>query len=142
MTREMTREVAQTPGREMELRQKQAVGQESTRPGWTFRPDVDIVERPEEFLVTADLPGADDRHVEVRLENGLLSIDAALATQPDPAWTPLYAEYRSGGFHREFRISDAIDADEIEARMVDGVLELRLPKRSQLLPRQINVRTG
>jgi HSP20 family molecular chaperone IbpA len=78
----------------------------------------------------------------VRLENGLLTIDGSLAAGPDSAWTPLYAEYRFGGFHREFRLSEAIDTDGIEARMTDGVLEVRLPKRSQHRPRQVSVRAG
>ena len=129
-------------GRELRPQEKQALEREGMRPGPVFRPDVDIVEQKDAFVVTADLPGVDDRHVDVRLENGLLTIDATLAAEPDSAWTPIYAEYRFGGFHREFRLSDAIDADEIEARMVDGVLEVRLPKRSQLRPRQINVRAG
>jgi HSP20 family protein len=129
-------------GGELQPRAKQALEREGVRPGPVFRPDVDIVEQADAFLVTADLPGVDDRHVTVNLENGLLTLDAALATEPDPAWTPVYAEYRLGGFHREFRLSDAIDAAEIEARMTDGVLEVRLPKRSQHRPRQIKVRAG
>lgn len=121
---------------------KQALEREGIRPGPVFRPDVDIVEQKDAFVVTADLPGVDDRHVEVHLENGLLTIGGSLAAEPDASWTPLYAEYRFGGFHREFRLSEAIDADGIEARMTDGVLELRLPKRSQHRPRQISVRAG
>lgn len=138
----MASETTTQQGRELRPQEKQVIEREGMRPGLVFRPDVDIVEQKDAFLVKADLPGVDDRHVEVRLENGLLSIDAALAMEPDPAWTPIYAEYRAGGFHREFRLSDAIDADEIEARMIDGVLEVRLPKRSQHVPRQINVRAG
>lgn len=129
-------------GRELRPREKHALEREGVRPGPVFRPDVDIVEQKDAFVVTADLPGVDDRHVAVRLENGLLTIDATLASEPDSAWTPVYSEYRVGGFHREFRLGEAIDADGIEARMVDGVLEVRLPKRSQHRPRQINVRAG
>jgi HSP20 family protein len=121
---------------------KQALEREGIRPGPVFRPDVDIIEQKDAFVVTADLPGVDDRHVEVHLENGLLTIDGALAAEPEATWTPLYAEYRFGGFHREFRLSEAIDADKIEARMTDGVLEVRLPKRTQHRPRQISVRAG
>lgn len=138
----MASETTIQQGRELRPQQKQALEREGMRPGPVFRPDVDIVEQKDAFVVTADLPGVDDRHVDVRLENGLLTIDAASAAEPDRAWTPVYAEYRSGGFHREFRLSEAIDADAIGARMVDGVLEVRLPKRSQHRPRQINVQAG
>ena len=127
---------------DLQTRTKQAVEREGTRPGPVFRPDVDIVERPEEFLVTADIPGVDEDHIDVKLEEGVLSIDADLAETPDPSWTRVYAEYRLGGYHREFRVSDAIDADRIQATMRDGVLQLHLPKTEKHRPRQIEVRAG
>jgi HSP20 family protein len=138
----MANETTIQQGRELRPQGKQALEREGMRPGPVFRPDVDIIEQKDAFVVTADLPGVDDRQVDVRLENGLLTIDGSLAAAPDSAWTPLTAEYRFGGFHREFRLSEAIDTDEIEARMTDGVLELRLPKRSQHRPRQVSVRAG
>ena len=123
----MTNQTTTQEGRELRPQVKQALEREGIRPGPVFRPDVDIVEHKDAFVVTADLPGVDDRHVDVRLENGLLTIDATLAVEPDVAWTPLH---------------EAIDVSEIGARMVDGVLEVRLPKRSQDVPRQIHVRAG
>jgi HSP20 family molecular chaperone IbpA len=127
---------------DLQTREKQAVEREGTRPGPIFRPDVDIVERSEEFIVTADLPGVDREHVSIQLEDGVLAIDAELATAPDPGWTPLYAEYRPGGYHREFRLSDAVDEGRIRATMRDGALELHLPKTERHRPRQIAVQVG
>lgn len=126
---------------EMQSREKQAVPQEHTRPGLVFRPDVDIAERPNEYLLFADLPGVDERHVNVRLDDGMLSIDATLSAEPSSDWTPLYTEYQVGGYHREFRLSEQIDASKITARMRDGVLELHLPKTERGRPRTIEVRT-
>jgi len=127
---------------DLQTQEKQALEREGTRPGPVFRPDVDIVERPDEFLVTADVPGVDERNIDVRLEEGVLSIDARLAAQPDPSWTPLYAEYRLGGYQREFTLSEAIDAEGIQAKMRDGVLELHLPKSQRHRPRQIEVQSS
>src|SRR5262245_49175580 len=138
----MANQVPSEQGRQLQPREKHAVGREGTRPGPTFRPDVDIVEQKDAFVVVADLPGADDRHVEVRLEDGLLSIDARLASEPEASWSPLHAEYRLGGYHREFSLSEAIDADAIEARMTDGVLQVRLPKTSRHQPRRITVQAS
>lgn len=133
----------ETTGRsELQTREKQALEREGTRPGLIFRPDVDIVERRDEFLVTADLPGVDESHVDVKLEEGVLSIDASLAVEPDPSWTPVYAEYRMGGYHREFRLAETIDPEKIQAKMRDGVLELHLPKTDRHRPRQIAVQSG
>jgi HSP20 family molecular chaperone IbpA len=132
----------ENPTREIETREKQEVEREQTRPGIVFRPDVDIVERTGEFLVMADLPGVDDQHVDVRLENGLLSIRGDLAVEPEAEWQRLYDEYRVGSYYREFALSDQIDVNGIEASMKDGVLELHLPKAEKHRPRSIEVKAG
>jgi HSP20 family molecular chaperone IbpA len=126
----------------LETQEKPADLREGIRPGPVFRPDVDIVERSDEFYVTADLPGVDEAHVRVHLEDGVLSIDAEPATAADPAWTQVYAEYQMGGYHREFRLTDAVDEERIKATMRDGVLQLRLPKTERHRPRQITVQAG
>ncbi len=125
--------------REIQTREKQAVEREATREGVLFRPDVDIVERRDAYVLTADLPGVDEEHVKVRLEDDVLSIDASLAVEPAADWVPLYNEYRLGGFHRQFRLSDRIDASKISARMRNGVLELELPKAEAVRPRRIPI---
>jgi HSP20 family molecular chaperone IbpA len=127
---------------DLQTREKQALEREGTRPGLVFRPDVDIVERPEEFLVTAEVPGVDEDHVDVKLEDGVLSIDARQAAKVDSTWTPIYAEYRPGGYHREFTLSEAIDTEAIQAKMRNGVLELHLPKSQRHRPRQVQVESG
>jgi HSP20 family molecular chaperone IbpA len=132
----------QTTSQELELRAKQALQQEATRPGPIFRPDADILERSDAYVIYADLPGADEKTVQVRLERGQLQLDAELATRPDPGWSPLHAEYRIGGYHREFLISDEIDPDGVSASMRDGVLELILPKSRASRRRTIDVRSG
>jgi len=130
------------PSTELRTREKRHVEREGTRPGLVFRPDVDIVEQSDAFLVLADLPGVDDGHVDVRLEEGVLSIEARPASEVDPSWTPLHEEYRVGGYRRQFHLSDGIDANRIQARMRHGVLELRLPKAEKHRPRQIEVQTS
>jgi HSP20 family protein len=137
----MANELTTTPN-DLEAREKRALEEEGTRPGPVFRPDVDILERRDAYLIYADLPGVDDQHVQVRLDKGVLSLDAELATAPEPGWNPIHSEYRVGGYHRQFRLSDEIDATAVSARMRDGVLELRLPKQERHQPRQIAVQAG
>jgi len=127
---------------QIQVRDKQAVAGESTRPGPVFRPDVDILERTDAYVIFADLPGADDKHVDVRLEKGILSLDARLATQPEPDWSPVHVEYRIGDFHREFRISEDVDPGAVSALMRNGVLELTLPKSETHRPRTIAIQAG
>ena len=124
--------------REIEAREKSELETESTRPGLVFRPDVDILERPDAFVIHADLPGASEETVDINLEKGVLTLDARLAEEID-GLRPVHAEYRSGGYHREFRISEDIDPAAVSARMKDGVLELLLPKSEKRQPRRIAV---
>jgi HSP20 family molecular chaperone IbpA len=115
------------------------VREESTRPGPVYRPDADILERADEYLIRVDLPGADEGSVQVRFEKDVLSIRAGAAAPPDPAWTARHAEYEPGGYAREFRLADGIDVDSIRASLKHGVLELHLPKTSRRRSRSIQV---
>jgi len=131
-----------TEAKALEAREKQELQGETTRPGPVFRPEVDILENADGFVIYADLPGVDDKSIDVRLDQGTLTLDAQLATLPEPGWTPLHAEYRVGSYHREFRISEGIDASGVSAKMHNGVLELQLPKSAQHRPRAIPVQAG
>jgi HSP20 family protein len=126
----------------LQAREKQELQEESTRPGAVFRPDIDILENPDGYVVYADLPGVDDKSVDVRLDRGTLTLDGRLATLPETGWNPIHAEYRIGSYHREFRISEDIDTAAVSARMHNGVLELVLPKSAARRPRAIQVQAG
>ena len=126
----------------LQAREKQELQEESTRPGAVFRPDIDILENPDGYVVYADLPGVDDKSVDVRLDRGTLTLDARLATLPETGWNPIHAEYRIGSYHREFRISEHIDTSGVSAKMQNGVLELVLPKSANRRPRAIQVQAG
>ena len=118
---------------------RRPVPEEGTRPGPVYRPDADILERADEYLVRVDLPGADEPSVQVRFEKDVLSIRAGAAALPEPAWTPRHSEYEPGGYAREFRLADGIDVDSIRASLKHGVLELHLPKTGRRRSRSIQV---
>ncbi|HEV8129404.1 MAG TPA: Hsp20/alpha crystallin family protein [Candidatus Eisenbacteria bacterium] len=126
----------------LQAREKQELQEESTRPGAVFRPDIDILEDRDGYVVYADLPGVDDKSIDVRLDRGTLTLDARLATLPETGWNPIHAEYRIGSYHREFRISEDIDTAGVSAKMHNGVLELVLPKSANRRPRAIQVQAG
>ena len=126
----------------LQAREKQELQEESTRPGAVFRPDIDILEDRDGYVVYADLPGVDDKSIDVRLDRGTLTLDARLATLPETGWNPIHAEYRIGSYHREFRISEDIDTAGVSAKMHNGVLELVLPKSAERRPRAIQVQAG
>jgi HSP20 family protein len=137
----MTNQVT-TPSQEMQSRAKQPLSREGTRPGPLFRPDVDIIEHPEEFVVCADLPGVDQSGVSIELADGVLKIDANLSERPETGWRPVYREYQTGGYQRAFVLAESIDVAKIRAEMSDGVLTLHLPKVERHKPRRIPVSRG
>ncbi len=118
---------------------RQPVREEGTRPGPVYRPDADILERAEEYLLLVDVPGADEKSLQVRFEKDVLSIEAGAAALAEPSWTPRHAEYQPGGYAREFRIVDGIEVEAIRATLRNGVLELLLPKTGRRRPRIIQV---
>jgi|WetSurMetagenome_2_1015567.scaffolds.fasta_scaffold549278_2 HSP20 family protein len=112
---------------------------ERTRCGCCFRPNVDIVEQNDELLVVADVPGAKSDAIDVKFEDGMLEIQAAVAPRSPDDDNCLLREYNVGDYYRSFQVSEAIDASKISAQYADGVLTLRLPKAEALKPRKIAV---
>ncbi len=125
------------PGKKQEV-----AAQEATRPGRSYVPSVDIAETADALWLWADVPGADEKSVEVRLENGVLSVEAVVAVGEYAELRPLYTEYNVGNWQRSFRVGEAIDLDRIRARVTDGVLEIELPKAAAARARRIEVRAS
>ena len=113
---------------------------EYTRSGRHYRPNVDIVEHADELVVLADLPGARAEAIEVKFEDGALSLHAAVEPRGDDERGYLLQEYGVGDFFRTFQVSETIDAAKITADYADGVLTLRLPKTEATRPRKIGVK--
>jgi HSP20 family protein len=127
---------------EISVRNKQEVSREEpTRPGRTYQPDVDIYETPERLWLWVDMPGVDEKSINVDLANGVLTIEGAVVLDDYNELAPLYTEYNIGNYLRRFSISSDIDLDGIKARTANGVLELELPKAEKARPRKISVTT-
>lgn len=112
---------------------------EPTRTGPAFLPDVDILEGPEELRVVADVPGARGDAIDVRFEDGTLTVSARVEPRQPEETRWLLREYRAGDWHRSFRVDESIDAARIAAEFADGVLTLHLPKVAALKPRRVPV---
>ncbi|HEV2972281.1 MAG TPA: Hsp20/alpha crystallin family protein [Pirellulales bacterium] len=112
---------------------------EHTRSGQFYRPDVDIVEMPEELLILADMPGVDPDEVEIDFQDGALSIHGRVTNGRVERESFLLREYGIGDYYRTFRISEQIDPSGISAELTDGVLTLHLPKAEAAKPRKIKV---
>lgn len=105
-----------------------------------YRPDVDILETPDELRVLADMPGVDPEKIDVKFENGTLAIYGRVDRPDDGNRTYLVREYGVGDFYRAFEISQNIDSERISAEYRNGVLILHLPKVEAAKARKIEVR--
>jgi len=125
-----------TPKDKQELQEK-----EQTRPGRTFVPDVDIREDDEALWLWADMPGVSQDQVDVELHDNVLRLEGRVLLADYEGLAPLYTEYNVGNYLRRFTLSSAqhFDRDKISARLVNGVLEVKLPKAEKAKPRRIPV---
>ncbi len=116
-----------------------ATSSEVTR-GVTYTPRVDILESEGELLLFADLPGVREDDVDIRFENGELTLSAR---RQRPAATGGWLwENEVGDFFRAFRITETVDASKIWAELKGGVLTLHLPKVEAAKPHKIAVKAG
>jgi HSP20 family protein len=107
-----------------------------------WRPAVDIKEETGRFLITADLPGVDPKDIEITMENGILTIKGERQSEVrDETEGYKRVERVSGTFYRRFSLPDTADADRIEAKGKDGVLQVILPKHEKVQPRKIEVKS-
>ncbi len=112
---------------------------EQTRPGPFFTPAVDIFEKDEAITLLADMPGVKSDDLEIDLRENILTLNGRCESFEVEGETDVVREYETGTYHRRFTLSDTIDQDKIEAKLVDGVLRLELPKSEETRPRQIPV---
>lgn len=116
-------------------------GVERTRPHKVYAPDVDILERKDDIIVTADLPGVDEKNMDVTLEKNVLTISGRVEPALPDNYRLAYAEYGVGDYQRAFTLSDEVDKSRIQATMKNGVLRLVLPKAEAAKTRKIHVNT-
>ena len=110
------------------------------REGKMFVPAFDITEGEKEYTVIAELPGMDEKDLNVTFTDGILTVKGEKKQESeDKGETYHRIERRYGSFQRSFRIPDHIQADKIEATYKDGVLKLTIPKSEESEPKKIEI---
>ena len=115
---------------------------ETTRTVPTVSPATDVVERDSEIVVIADMPGVDEKHVEVTLENNVLTIRGQAFYEAPAQMDGSHEEFRARDYERAFTIREEVDREKIRATMKNGVLRVTLPRSAETAPRRINVTSG
>ena len=106
----------------------------------TWAPAVDIYETENELVVKADLPEVNEKEIDVRVENNLLTIRGERKFEKSVSEENyLRVERTYGAFSRSFSLPNTVNAEAIRAEYKNGVLTVNLPKREESKPRQVKV---
>ena len=103
-------------------------------------PAVDIYEAGTSLMVVADVPGVTRDGLEVDVNDRILTIRGKVA--PTERENIISREFGMMNYFRQFRLSDEVDRERIEAALEQGVLTLRLPKAESAQPRRIDVKVS
>ena len=104
---------------------------------------IDIYERDGKLQVRASLPGFNRDDIDVKVHEGVLSIDAKYATEDETSEGRWYRRERHiSSLSRRIALPDVVQDAEVDAELADGVLTLSLPLQAKPQPRQIEIRTS
>ena len=146
----MTQIARWNPFREMQTLQNQLntlfepfagrFDEEWTRSTWV--PPVDLEETPEKLILRAELPGMKAEDIDVRFENGVLTLRGERKFENQTNNRNFHrVERMYGSFARSFTLPSSIDTEGVKARYEQGVLELEMPKREEAKPKKIEITT-
>ncbi len=108
-----------------------------------FIPPVDIYEDEKHVTLKLEIPGINEKDLDVRIENNVLTVKGERKFEQEEKEENFHRiERRYGQFIRSFTLPNTIDADSIQADYTNGVLKLQLAKRAEARPKQIKVNVG
>ena len=105
-------------------------------------PPVDVIEDADGITLYADVPGVSKERLNLRVDGDQLAIDAALSLPAAEGLTPLHAEVTRKVYQRTFTLSKELDASQVSAELMHGVLRVRIPKAPHAQPRRVEVRVA
>ncbi|AJE04260.1 Hsp20/alpha crystallin family protein [Geobacter pickeringii] len=114
-------------------------GGEELREG-AWQPPVDIFEDENSVVIKAELPGIDQKDIEVRIEDNTLTLRGERKHDDEVRKENYHRiERYYGGFQRSFTLPHTVEREKVKATCDRGVLTITLPKREETKPKQINV---
>ena len=101
--------------------------------------DLDVIETPEAYIVKAAVPGVAKDKIEVKVEDRDVSIGVEFTEELEANGKALWRERSFGKATRAIRLPESVDANAAQAKHVDGVLQLTLPKIAKTNSKQITI---
>jgi HSP20 family protein len=108
----------------------------------TFTPAFDVSETENELIVKAEVPGMDQKDIDINLSDGLLTIKGEKKHEKEDKNENYHCvERHYGKFSRTMRVPFEVEADKVDATYKDGVLKVTLPKSETAKPKKIEIKT-
>ena len=106
----------------------------------SFVPAVDIYEDKDKLVLKLEVPGIDEKDLDVQIENNTLTVKGERKFEKDEKEENFHRIERSyGSFYRSFTLPTTVEAGKVTAKYTAGVLRLELKKKAEAQPKQIKV---
>ncbi len=117
-----------------------ARGEERDLVSGLWSPSVDIYETEQELVLTAEVPGIEDKNIEIKIEDNTLTLKGERKFEKETEEESYHRIERAyGSFYRSFSLPSHIDQDKVEAEHENGVLKITMPKKHEAKPRTVKV---
>jgi HSP20 family protein len=142
--------MARSPFRELARLEREMEDMFGRLPAWPWSerergwaPAVDMVDRKDEIVLRADLPGLDEKDIEVTVQDGMLTIRGERKEETEEKKEDYYYSERTYGvFARTLPLPAGVEADKVKAIFKKGVLEVHLPKAKESKGKRIEVKAA
>jgi|SRR5713101_220849 len=109
--------------------------------GTFWSPAMDIVEHDDAYVVECELPGLTKEDVKISVQGNILTIRGEKKSQHEEKGANYHRQERTyGSFVRSFTLPSYVKSDKIDARYVNGILTINLPKAEEAKPKDIEVK--
>jgi HSP20 family protein len=137
------RELSSIQDRMNRLFQDQYSGREESLVSGSFVPAVDVYEDEQSIQLKFEVPGIDEKDIDIRLENNTLTVRGERKFEQEQKEENFQRiERRYGSFTRSFTLPNVVNTEDVQAEYDRGVLTVRLAKRAEAKPKQIKVNVG
>jgi len=118
-------------------------GREESLTTSTFAPAVDVYEDEHNVTLKIEVPGVDEKDIDVRVENHTLTVHGERKFEKEEKEENYRrVERQYGSFTRSFALPNTVDAESVTANYDKGVLKIKLAKKAEAKPKQIKVNVG
>jgi HSP20 family protein len=108
-----------------------------------FAPPVDVYEDEHNITLKVEVPGIDEKDIDVRVENNILTVHGERKFEKEEKEENFRrVERQYGSFTRTFTLPSTVDAEKVQADYEKGILKIVLPKKAEAKPKQIKVNIG